>query len=245
MILLSTLLALLLSTTSHAGFLTAPVKIAEKIAAHSADNVIEHVVTHSADNVVEHAVASSADNAVEHVVANNADDAATLAVKTGSRVSLASAPKVAKVIDTSMDIARTEAQAAKPLVKEIHRIPIPKPRSPTAEMVIKTAPKLAVGVGAGAGIAVGVHNVTAGIRERQESIGEAEKEAILNDPSLLPTKWDHESSFWNTLARGCNVSLILIGAAVPLWVFLGWCARRRATRPSRESAGEEPSKSIA
>lgn len=232
-LLLSTLLALLLSTTSHAGVLTAPVKIAEKIAAHSADNVVEHVVT------------SSADNAVEHVVANNVDDAAKLAVTTGSKVSLASAPKVAKAIDASMDIARAEAQAAKPLVKEIHRVPIPKPRSPTAEVAIKTAPWMAVGVGAGAGIVIGAHNVTAGLRERQESIGEAEKEAILNDPSLLPAKWETESNFWRTLARGCNIFLVLIGAAVPLWVFLRWYARRRAPLPPRESTGEEQSESIA
>ena len=222
----SLLASLLLSSSAHAGWLTVPVKIARKIAEHGADNVVEHVVTHSADNVAEHVIAGSADNVAEHVVTHNADDAAKVAAKTGSKVSLASAPKVAKALDTSVDIARAEAQAAKPLVKEIHRVPIPKPRNPTAEAAIKAAPLIAVGAGTGVGIARGADNLTAGSRDRSRSIGEAERTAIQESPTLLPRKWEAENRPWTVLAWCGGGSVLLIGAGIGFGL-LGFLGRRR------------------
>ena len=234
----SLLASLLLASSAHAGWLTVPVKIAGKIAKHGADNVVEHVVTHSADNVVEHVVthsadnvaehviAGSADNVAEHVVTHNADDAAKTIAKGGARASLKSTTAIAKTIDASVDAARLETRAMKPVVAPIHRPPIPKPRNPTAEAAIKAAPWVAVGAGTGVGIARGADNLSAGSRDRTRSIGEAERTAIQENPSLLPRKWEAENRPWTILAWCGGGSVLLIGAGIGIGL-LGFLGGRR------------------
>ena len=222
----SLLASLLLSSSAHAGWLTVPAKVAGKIAKHGADNVVEHVVTHSADNVVEHVVTGSADNVAEHVATHNADDAAKAIARGGAKASLKSAPAIAKTIDASVDAARLEAHAMKPAVASIHRPPIPKPRNPTAEAAIKAAPLIAVGAGTGVGIARGADNLSAGSRDRSRSIGEAERTAIQENPSLLPQKWEAENRPWTILAWCGGGSVLLIGAGIGIGL-LGFLGGRR------------------
>lgn len=232
----SLLASLLLSSSAYGGLLTVPVKIAAKVAEHGADNVVEHVVTHSADNVVEHAVTGSADNVAEHLATHNGDDAAKALAKGGTKT-LKSAPAIAKTIDASVDAARMEARAMKPVVAPIHRTPIPKPRNPTAEAAIKAAPWIAVGTGTGVGIAKGADNLSAGSRERAKALGEAERDAIHDNPDLLPRKWETENRPWTILAWCGGGSVLLIGAGVGVGLLgllggrrlmTGWNSRRHS-----------------
>lgn len=179
------------------GILTAPLKIAAKIAGHSADNVAAHVATHSADNVV------------GHVVTHNADDAAKLAAKGGAKVA-ATAPKVVKAVDAAVDAARLEAAASKPAVASIHRPPIPKPRHPAIEAAIRETPKIAVGVGLAAGAAIASDNLTAGERDLDRATGEA----IRKDPALARVRIE-ESGRWKGVLGGCvGAAAILVALAL-------------------------------
>jgi len=93
------LLSLFLATAAHAGPSTAVVKIAEKIAAHGADNVAEKVIVH------------------------NADDAARLAAKGAGRT----ATHVAPAIERTVKLVQAEARAAKPAAQAAARKPLVRP----------------------------------------------------------------------------------------------------------------------
>ena len=96
-------LSFLLASAAHGGPVTAVVKIAEKVAARSADNVAEKVVV------------------------RNADDAAKLAAKGAGKTATHVAPAVERTVVRSAEPARAEATAAKPAVKAATRKTIVRP----------------------------------------------------------------------------------------------------------------------
>lgn len=100
---LAILISFLLSSVAHGGPVTAVAKIAEKVAACSADNVAEKVVVH------------------------NADDAAKLAAKGVGKTATHVAPAVERTVVRSAELARAEAVAAKPAVTAAARKPLVRP----------------------------------------------------------------------------------------------------------------------
>lgn len=97
------LLSIFLTSAAYAGPATAVVKIAEKIAAHGADNVAEKVIVH------------------------NADDAAKLATKGAGKTATHVAPAVERTVSRSVELAQAEAQVAKPAVQAVVRKPLVRP----------------------------------------------------------------------------------------------------------------------
>ena len=97
------LLSLVLATAAHAGPATAVVKIAEKAAAHGADNVAEKVIVH------------------------NADDAAKLAAKGAGKKATHVAPAVERAVVRSVEAVQAETRVAKPAVEVAARTPLVRP----------------------------------------------------------------------------------------------------------------------
>jgi len=97
------LLSIFLTSAAYAGPATAVVKIAEKIAAHGADNVAEKVIVH------------------------NADDAAKLATKGAGKTATHVAPAVERAVARSVERAQAEVRVAKPAVQAAVRKPLIRP----------------------------------------------------------------------------------------------------------------------
>lgn len=97
------LVSLLLATAAHAGPATAVFKIAEKAAAHGADNVAEKAIVH------------------------NADDAAKLAAKGAGKTATHVAPAVERIVVRSVEAVQAETRVSKPAVGVAARKPLIRP----------------------------------------------------------------------------------------------------------------------
>ena len=194
--------SLLIVGNTYAGVLTGAAKIAGKIAEHGADNAAEHVITHYSD------------------------DAARAAVKGGGTAAVHTAPKVVKAVDATVEAARIEANATKPVVEAIHRTPIVKP-------VVK--PGQLVGGGVGVAAVVGTYNLTAGERDKDQALADATRETLAQHPEMLPevVKVDGETGMYGMVpwaGRALICFSVIIGLALGIRILRPLFRRRKSQK---------------
>ena len=231
--------SLLIVGNTYAGVLTGAVKIAGKIAKHGADNAAEHVITHYSDDAARAAgkiAEDGADNAAEHAVTHYSDDAARAAVKGGGTAAVHTAPKVVKAVDATVEAARIEANATKPVVEAIHRTPIVKP-------VVK--PGQLVGGGVGVAAVVGTYNLTAGERDKDQALANATRETLAQHPEMLPevVKVDGETGMYGMVpwaGRALICVSVIIGLALGIRILRPLFRRRKSQKQDDSQDASKP-----
>ena len=223
---------LLFIGNTYAGVLTGAAKIAGKIAKHGSDNAAEHAVTHYSDDAARAAgkiAEDGADNAAEHAVTHYSDDAARAAVH--------AAPKVAKAVDATVEAARIEANATKPVVEAIHRTPIVKPG--------QLKPGHLVGGGVGVAAVVGTYNLTAGERDKDQALADATRETLAQHPEMLPevVKVDGETGMYGMVpwaGRALICFSVIIGLALGIRILRPLFRRRKSQKQDDSQDASKP-----
>lgn len=231
---------LLIVGNTYAGVLTGAAKIAGKIAKHGSDNAAEHVITHYSDDAARAAgkiAEDGADNAAEHAVTHYSDDAARAAVKGGGTAAVHTAPKVVKAVDATVEAARIEANATKPVVEAIHRTPIVKPG--------QLKPGHLVGGGVGVAAVVGTHNLTAGERDKDQALADATRETLAQHPEMLPevVKIDGETGLYGMVpwaGRALICFSLIIGLALGIRILRPLFRRRKSQKQDDSQDASKP-----
>ena len=226
---------LLIVGNTYAGVLTGAAKIAGKIAKHGSDNAAEHVITHYSDDAARAAgkiAEDGADNAAEHAVTHYSDDAARAAVKSGGTAAVHTAPKVVKAVDATVEAARIEANATKPVVEAIHRTPIVKPGQ-------------LVGGGVGVAAVVGTYNLTAGERDKDQALADATRETLAQHPEMLPevVKVDGETGMYGMVpwaGRALICFSVIIGLALGIRILRPLFRRRKSQKQDDSQDASKP-----
>ncbi len=227
--------SLLIVGNTYAGVLTGAAKIAGKIAKHGSDNAAEHVITHYSDDAARAAgkiAEDGADNAAEHAVTHYSDDAARAAVKGGGTAAVHTAPKVVKAVDATVEAARIEANATKPVVEAIHRTPIVKPSQ-------------LVGGGVGVAAVVGTYNLTAGERDKDQALADATRETLAQHPEMLPevVKVDGETGLYGMVpwaGRALICFSVIIGLALGIRILRPLFRRRKSQKQDDSQDASKP-----
>ncbi len=226
---------LLIVGNTYAGVLPGAAKIAGKIAKHGSDNAAEHVITHYSDDAARAAgkiAEDGADNAAEHAVTHYSDDAARAAVKGGGTAAVHTAPKVVKAVDATVEAARIEANATKPVVEAIHRTPIVKPGQ-------------LVGGGVGVAAVVGTYNLTAGERDKDQALADATRETLAQHPEMLPevVKVDGETGMYGMVpwaGRALICFSVIIGLALGIRILRPLFRRRKSQKQDDSQDASKP-----
>ena len=209
---LAIVLSFLLSSVAHGGPVTAVVKIAEKAAARSADNVAEKVVV------------------------RNADDAAKLAAKGAGKTATHVAPAVERTVVRSVELARAEAAAAKPVVRAAARKPLVRPGNIAA-------------TGFGVATVDAAHNLTAGARDKDHAIADSTRTTLAKHPEMLAAivRADGETGFWNKLGAGIGSGFgrgfvwfaAIAGGGIGLATLIRAIPARRRRKPAASESSPE------
>ena len=212
----SLFVSLLIVGNTYAGVLTGAAKIAGKIAKHGADNAAEHVITHYSD------------------------DAARAAVKGGGTAAVHAAPKVVKAVDATVEAARIEANATKPVVEAIHRTPIVKP-------VVKPGQLLEGGGAVAIVVAPGIatYNLTAGERDKDQALADAMRETLAQHPEMLPevVKVDGETGLYGMVpwaGRALICFSLIIGLALGIRILRPLFRRRKSQKQDNSQDASKP-----
>lgn len=169
------------------------------------------------------------DNAAEHAVTHYSDDAARAAVH--------AAPKVAKAVDATVEAARIEANATKPVVEAIRRTPIVKPG--------QLKPGHLVGGGVGVAAVVGTYNLTAGERDKDQALADATRETLAQHPEMLPevVKVDGETGMYGMVpwaGRALICFSVIIGLALGIRILRPLFRRRKSQKQDDSQDASKP-----
>lgn len=200
------IVSLLLASAAHGGPVTAVVKIAGKVASRSADNVAEKVVIH------------------------NTDDAAKIMAKGVGTTATHAAPAVERTVARSVELARAEAAATRPVVQAAPRTPILRPGNIAA-------------TGLGVAAVDAAHNLTSGTRDKDRAIADSTRKTIADHPDLLAdvVRADAETGFWNKLGTGIGRGFVWLAALVGSGYGLAALIRAIPARRRRKPAVAEAS----